>query len=234
MLPLIIIPTYNEAENLPRIVPAIFASYAGAHILVVDDSSPDGTGQLADRLSEEYSGRVFVLHRPAKSGLATAYLQGFAWGLEREYTHFLEMDADFSHDPKYLPAIFEAGEVHEVVIGSRNIPGGSTAGWSWKRNLISKGGSLYARLILWCPIRDLTGGFNLWSRHALEAIKLDSIISRGYSFQLEMKYIAYRRGLSFKEIPILFTDRKYGQSKMSGSIFREALINVWKLRFRTI
>ena len=229
--PLIVIPTYNEAENLPLLVPAIFEHAPAAHILVVDDNSPDGTARLARQLAEKHPGKVHLLERAGKGGLATAYIDGFRWGLARAYTHFLEMDADFSHDPRHLPEIFAAGREYDVVIGSRNIPGGAVVGWSALRNFISKGGSLYSRLILWCPIRDLTGGFNLWSRRALDTIDLGKIVSRGYSFQLEMKYRAYRKGLAIREVPITFPDRTRGKSKMSRRIFIEALLKVWSLRF---
>lgn len=228
---LVIIPTYNEAENLPRLLPALFAAAPEVSVLVVDDSSPDGTGRIARQLADGAPGRIFLLERPAKSGLASAYLQGFAWGMERQYSHFLEMDADFSHDPHHVPELLAAGARCDVVIGSRNIPGGAVTGWSALRNFISKGGSWYSRMILGCPIRDLTGGFNLWSRHALEAIGLDSVISRGYAFQVEMKYRACCKGLSWQEVPIVFRDRTCGKSKMSRKIFLEALFKVWRLRW---
>jgi dolichol-phosphate mannosyltransferase len=171
------------------------------------------------------------LNRPGKQGLAAAYLAAFAWGLSKGCNVFLEMDADFSHNPAYLPAMLAEIETHDVVIGSRNIQGGGVEGWTFLRNLISKGSSLYARAVLGCSIKDLTGGFNMWTKAALEKIGLENIISKGYSFQVEMKYRAFIVGCRIKEIPILFTDRKRGTSKMSRSIFFEAFINVWKIKF---
>lgn len=234
MKPLVIIPTYNEAENLPVLLPALFDAAPEVSVLVVDDGSPDGTAGVANRLATQFPGKVSVMTRARKSGLASAYLAGFAWGMERGFDHFLEMDADYSHDPKYVPELLKQAADHDVVIGSRNIPGGAVEGWGFLRNFISKGGSMYSRLILGCPIRDLTGGFNLWSKTALKTIGLDKIISRGYSFQVEMKYRAFRNGLRIKEIPITFVDRQRGKSKMSRRIFVEALLNIWKLRFMKI
>ena len=234
MKPLVIIPTYNEADNLPVLLPALFAAAPEVSVLVVDDGSPDGTAGVAHRLSSEFPGKVTVMTRACKSGLASAYLAGFAWGMARGFDHFLEMDADYSHDPKYVPELLRSATDYDVVIGSRNIPGGAVEGWGFLRNFISKGGSMYSRTILGCPIRDLTGGFNLWSKDALKTIGLAKIISRGYSFQVEMKYRAFRKGLRIKEIPILFVDRKRGKSKMSRRIFVEALLNIWKLRFMQI
>ena len=234
MKPLVIIPTYNEAENLPVLLPALFDAAPEVSVLVVDDGSPDGTEGVANRLAAQFPGKISVMTRARKSGLASAYLAGFAWGMSRGFDHFLEMDADYSHDPKYVPELLKQAADHDVVIGSRNIPGGAVEGWGFLRNFISKGGSMYSRLILGCPIRDLTGGFNLWSKTALKAIGLDKIISRGYSFQVEMKYRAFRKGLRIKEIPILFVDRQRGKSKMSRRIFVEALLNIWKLRFMKI
>ena len=228
---LIIIPTYNEALNLPRLLPLVFQNAPDVSVLIVDDSSPDGTAALVEQMATERPGKIYLLQRPAKSGLASAYLDGFAWGLARDFDYFLEMDADASHRPDDLPRLLDIAESCDVVIGSRNIPGGSVVGWSRLRNFISKGGSLYSRLVLHCPIRDLTGGFNLWSRHALETIGLDKIISRGYLFQIEMKYRAYRKGLAWKEVPITFLERALGNSKMSKRIFFEAFFKVWKLRF---
>jgi dolichol-phosphate mannosyltransferase len=170
------------------------------------------------------------LNRPEKQGLAQAYLAAFAWGLSRSYDAFLEMDADFSHNPRYIPQMLNALETHEVVIGSRNIKGGGTEGWPAWRNFVSKGGSLYARLVLGCPVYDLTGGFTMWRKSALQKIGLERIVSRGYAFQIEMKYRAWRAGCSIKEIPILFADRKFGDSKMSKKIFLEAFLAVWKIR----
>jgi dolichol-phosphate mannosyltransferase len=228
---LTIIPTYNEIDNIERFIKAVFCYIPqNAAILVVDDNSPDGTASAVEKIAEDYPDRLHILNRPEKQGLATAYLAGFSWGWNGPWDVFLEIDADFSHDPKYIPIMLDQIQTYEVVIGSRNIRGGSVEGWTFLRNAISKGGSLYSRLVLGCPICDLTGGFNMWRKSALEKINLSTIISRGYSFQIEMKYRAYRAGCSVKEIPIVFTNRKQGKSKMSKKIFFEALFNIWKIR----
>jgi len=228
---LTIIPTYNEIDNIEKFINTVFCYIPqDAAILVVDDNSPDGTARAVEKLSVDYPGRLHILNRPKKQGLAAAYLAGFSWGWNGPWDVFLEIDADFSHDPKYIPIMLEQIQTHDVVIGSRNIKGGGVEGWSFARNAISKGGSLYSRFVLGCPIRDLTGGFNMWRKSALEKINLSAIISQGYSFQIEMKYKAYRAGCSVKEIPIVFTDRKQGKSKMSKKIFFEALFNIWKIR----
>ena len=227
---LIITPTYNERYNLPLFVRATLEVAPRAHILVVDDNSPDGTGSIADGIAERDS-RVSVLHRAGKQGLGTAYLQGFAKGLAEGFDYFFEMDADLSHDPNYLPAFFRAFERGaDVVVGSRNIEGGGVEGWGLGRHVLSKGGSLYSRLILGVGVRDLTTGYKAYTRRALETIDLPSVESNGYSFQIEMTYRALRRGLSVVEVPIVFVDRRAGESKMSRRIFAEAIGMVWKLR----
>ncbi len=231
---LIITPTYNEAENLPRFVDAVRAALPHADLLVVDDGSPDGTGRIADEIAANDSG-VHVTHRPGKLGLGTAYVGGFQKGLAEGYDRFFEMDADLSHDASHLPAFVAAlDEGHDVVIGSRNIPGGGVEGWGLGRNFISKGGSLYARTILGLPVRDLTSGYKAFSRRALEAIDLGSVHSNGYSFQIEMTYRAARKGMRVKEVPIVFVDRTAGHSKMSRKIFLEAVSMVWKLRVEAL
>ena len=228
---LIAVPTYNEAPNIERFITAVFEHIPNdAEVLVIDDNSPDGTAALVEALIARYSERLHILNRPEKQGLAQAYLAAFDWGLSRDYEIFLEMDADFSHNPVYIPEMLKQIQTHDAVIGSRNIKGGGVEGWSAWRNLVSKGGSLYSRIILGCPIRDLTGGFNMWRKSALGKIGLGNIISRGYSFQIEMKYRAFCSGCSIKEIPILFADRKLGKSKMSKGIFIEALLNIWKIK----
>jgi dolichol-phosphate mannosyltransferase len=228
---LTIVPTYNEIDNIERFIKAVFSYIPqDAAILVVDDNSPDGTARAVEKLSAGFPERLHILNRPEKQGLAAAYLAGFSHVWSDPWDVFLEIDADFSHDPKYIPVMLEQIQMHDVVIGSRNIKGGGVEGWSFARNAISKGGSLYSRFVLGCPIRDLTGGFNMWRKSALEKINLPSIISKGYSFQIEMKYKAYRAGCSVKEIPIVFIDRKHGKSKMSKKIFFEALFNIWKIR----
>jgi len=229
---LIVTPTYNERDNLREFVRATLNTVPGAHLLVVDDASPDGTGQLADELAAE-DNRVHVLHRDAKRGLGTAYVEGFGWGIERGYTHFFEMDADLSHDPHHLPAFFDAfARGADVVVGSRNIPGGRVEGWGAGRHLLSKGGSLYSRLILGVDVSDLTTGYKAYSLRALEAIKLSSVRSNGYSFQVETTYRAILAGLNVREVPIVFVDRRAGHSKMSRKIFAEAVWMVVKLRWR--
>jgi dolichol-phosphate mannosyltransferase len=228
--PLVILPTYNERKNLEPLAEAIFKT-GPFHILVVDDNSPDGTGALADRLALRYPDRFFVLHRPAKEGLGRAYLAGFAWGLDHDYSLLFEMDADFSHDPRHLPQFLNcicAGA--DVVLGSRYIARGGTRNWSLVRRFISRGGSLYAQLILGLPVQDLTSGFKCFRRTALEAIDLDSIHSNGYGFQIEVTYRCYKHGLRIVETPIIFVDRRVGQSKMSRNIVVEAMWMVWKLR----
>ena len=228
---LVMVPTYNESLNIEAFLQAVFEHIPhDADVLVIDDNSPDGTARLVEAAAARYPGRLYLLNRPDKGGLAQAYLAAFDWGLPRDYDVFLEIDADFSHNPAYIPGMIEAIQDHDVVIGSRNIRGGGVEGWPFFRQLISKGGSWYSRVILGCPVRDLTGGFNMWRKSALEKIGLCSIISKGYSFQIEMKYRAYVAGCSIEEIPILFSERKRGTSKMSKEIFLEALAAVWKMK----
>jgi dolichol-phosphate mannosyltransferase len=227
---LVIIPTYNERDNLGPITAAVLAAEPRVDILVVDDNSPDGTGQLADQLASREP-RIRVLHREKKEGLGRAYLHAFRWALEQGYAHVLEMDADFSHDPKYLHVLLDAAEGGaDLVLGSRYVEGGGTVNWGLLRRLISRGGSLYARSILGVSIRDLTGGFKCFSRRVLEGIDLDQVMSTGYGFQIELTYRALKKGFTVKEVPIVFEDRRVGQSKMSRKIFLEAMTVVWKLR----
>ncbi len=228
---LIVIPTYNEIENIEPLIKKIneVLNADFFSILVVDDSSTDKTADKIEELKGYYS-NLFLLKRPSKLGLASAYIDGFKFGIEKGFDCFVELDADFSHDPKYLPLMFEYLNDFDVVIGSRNIKGGYSVGWSFLRTLISKGGSLYSRLVLGVPIHDLTGGFNGWKKEILDKIDLNSIISKGYSFQVEMKYKAFKNNAKIKEFPIVFEDRKFGKSKMSKAIFFEALLNVIKIR----
>lgn len=227
---LIILPTYNEKDNLPALVEEIL-SRGPYDILVVDDNSPDGTGELADRLAQARPGRVFVMHREQKQGLGRAYSAGFKWGLARNYDVIFEMDADFSHDPAHLAQFMrEIGNGADLVLGSRNIKGGGTRNWSLLRKLISRGGSLYAQAILFSPYRDLTSGFKAFRRDVLESLDLDNIHSNGYSFQIEVTHRAYQMGFRIKETPITFVDRKVGQSKMNGKIVLEAMGVVWRIR----
>ena len=230
MRSLIVIPTYNEVENLEPLTTRVLAAVpADVEILVVDDGSPDGTGKLADRLASAQP-RIHVLHRQGKLGLGTAYVRGFQWGLEQGFEAIIEMDADFSHDPKYLPIMLKTLEEKDVAIGSRYVPGGGTVNWGLGRKILSRGGSIYSRLILGAPIRDFTGGFNGWRRKVLEGIDLPTVRSDGYSFQIELKFRAFRKGFSLQEFPIVFEDRKVGQSKMSRRIVFEALRKVWQFR----
>ncbi len=229
MKSLVIIPTYNEKDNILRIIPEVLARSAELHILVVDDNSPDGTGVLVKTLSDQ-NPRVHLLSRPGKQGLGKAYLAGFAWGLARGYEALIEMDADFSHRPLDLSNLLKALETHDFVVGSRYVPGGQTVNWGLMRKLISRGGSLYSRFILGFPLKDWTGGFNAWKPHVLQAIGLDQVMSNGYSFQIELKYKALKKGFQSVEVPILFEDRRVGQSKMSLKIVLEAFYRVWLIR----
>lgn len=227
---LVVTPTYNEADNLEAFVRALFEAVPSAHVLVVDDGSPDGTGKIADRLAGSDE-RVRALHRGGKLGIGTAYLDGFRFGLREGYDVLVQMDTDLSHDPAHLPAMLRAIEDGaDVVLGSRNIDGGGVRGWGLGRHVLSKGGSLYSRTILGLSIRDLTSGYKAFRREVLEAIDLGSVRSEGYSFQIEMTWRALRAGFSVVEVPIVFVDRRAGESKMSRQIFLEAVAMVWKLR----
>ena len=227
---LVIVPTFNERDNLPRKIPQVLGQDERIDVLVVDDSSPDGTGEVADELAAE-SERVNVLHRPNKDGLGPAYLAGFSWGLARDYDLLVEMDADISHPPETLPSLIAAADDHDFVIGSRYVNGQVTvSNWPMSRLLISYFGSWYARTITRMPVRDATGGFNVWRRRVLESVGLDRVQSNGYAFQIELKFRAYQAGFSFVEVPILFTERDSGESKMSKKIMREAIWRVWWLK----
>lgn len=230
---LVIIPTYNERTNLPLLVPAVLAQDPRLEILVVDDNSPDGTGALADELARREP-RVHVLHRPAKAGLGKAYLAGFRWALERGYDFVFEMDADFSHDPKYLPDFLREIQDADLVVGSRYKTGVNVVNWPLSRLLLSVGANRYARCVTGLPLTDSTGGFKCFRRAVLEAIPLDRVKSNGYAFQIEMSFRAWRKGFRIKEIPIVFTDRVEGQSKMNKRIVREAIWMVWWLRLRAL
>jgi len=227
---LVLLPTYNEKENLERIIPLILAQDDRIFILVVDDNSPDGTGQIADRISSE-NPRVMVLHREKKSGLGQAYIAGFRWALEHDYDYIFEMDADFSHDPKFLPDFLKAVENADIVLGSRYISGVNVVNWPMGRLLLSYYANFYSRLVTGLPLKDATGGFKCFRRRVLEAIDLSEVRSNGYSFQIEMSYRAWKKGFTIKEIPIVFVDRTAGTSKMSKKIVREAVVMVWRLRF---
>jgi dolichol-phosphate mannosyltransferase len=230
---LVVIPTYNEAVNLPSIVPQILAQNPRLDVLIVDDNSPDGTGQLADEMAGADE-RVHVLHRPGKGGLGKAYLAGFRWALERDYEFVFEMDADFSHDPKFLCDFLRAAEGADLVIGSRYKTGVNVINWPISRLLLSLGANQYARWITGLPVMDSTGGFKCFRRRVLQAIDLDRVRSNGYSFQIEMSFRAWKKGFRLVEIPIVFTDRVEGQSKMNKRIVREAIWMVWWLRLKAM
>jgi dolichol-phosphate mannosyltransferase len=229
--PLIVVPTYNEAENVDELLDGIFEYVPHTHVLFVDDNSADGTPDKVRAHMERRPGKIHMIEREGKLGLGTAYIAGMRWALERDYESVQEMDADLSHDPRYLPQLFDFPEGVHVVIGSRYIPGGGTVNWGIGRKFISGFGNVYARTILGSPIRDLTGGFNNWHRQVLETISLDGIRSEGYAFQIEMKYRAARAGFKAHEVPIVFADRRVGQSKMSGGVAFEAMLRVWGMRF---
>ena len=228
----VLLPTYNEAENLERIVSAVLEQLpASRRVLIVDDNSPDGTGEIADRLAEGDES-VEVLHRERKEGLGPAYLAGFRVALTGGAERIIEMDADFSHDPAYLPALIGATERADLAIGSRYVPGGGITDWGPMRRFISRGGSAYARAALGLPVKDLTGGFKCFRRIVLETINLDTIEARGYAFQVETTYRAIKAGFRVVEVPIVFKDRTDGTSKMSKSIVAEAMWRVPAMRFR--
>jgi dolichol-phosphate mannosyltransferase len=228
----LILPTYNEAENIEDFVAAVLPVLpASAQILIVDDGSPDGTGEIADRLAAEEP-RIGVLHRPHKEGLGPAYIAGFRHALEQGAQLLLEMDSDFSHDPSYLPAMLAAMDDADLAIGSRYVAGGGVADWGVVRRAISRGGSAYSRVVLGLDICDLTAGFKCFRREVLEAIDLDSIESKGYAFQVEITYRTVQRGFKVVEVPIVFRDREKGTSKIDRSVIREALWRVPLLRLR--
>jgi len=230
MKTLIIIPTYNELENLRPLLEGVFSYAPETNILIVDDNSPDGTGKLADEMSEKDS-RVKVMHRAGKLGLGTAYIAGFKYAIDKGYDAAFEMDADFSHDPKYLPDFLKAIENADLVIGSRYIKGGSTPNWKLMRRIISGGGNIYTRIILGIPVHDCTAGFRCYRREVLENIDPDSVQAQGYAFQVEMAYRVYKKGYMIVETPIVFMDRRVGSSKMSGNIFIEGFTSVLRMRF---
>ena len=229
---MVLVPTYDERDNVEPIVAAVLTQPGDFHVCVVDDASPDGTGEIASRLAAA-DPRVHVLHRPGKQGLGRAYVDGFRWALAHphRFTHVLQMDADFSHDPSYLPRLYALcrGEA-DVAVGSRWVEGGGVRGWPLHRRLISRAGSLYARTVLGVPLRDLTAGFKCWRREALEAIDLDGVAATGYAFQIEMTFRALQHGFRVVEHPIVFPDRERGTSKMSMAIFGEAALAVLRLR----
>ncbi len=228
----IVVPTYNEAENLPKLVSALFhLPIEGLHLLIVDDNSPDGSGALAEELAQERAGRMRVLHRPGKMGLGTAYIQGFRAALENGAQAVGQMDADFSHPLDKIPELYAALETYDVALGSRYVPGGRLdENWPRWRKALSAFGNFYARAILRLPVHDVTGGFRIWRRVVLQTMPLERVRSNGYAFQVEMIYLAYKLGFTFTEIPFYFADRQWGHSKMSFDIQREAAIRVWQIK----
>jgi dolichol-phosphate mannosyltransferase len=233
---LVIIPTYNEKENIERIIRKVFSLEKEFNVLVVEDNSPDGTASIVKELMKEFDKRLFIMERKGKLGLGTAYIEGFKWGLDHEYEYIFEMDADFSHNPDDLNRLYEAAAKGgaDVVIGSRYIRGVNVVNWPMGRVLMSYYASTYVRMVTGLKIMDTTAGFMCWTRRVLETIDLDSIKFVGYAFQIEMKYTAHKLGFNIVEVPIIFTDRTEGTSKMNKSIFREAIFGVLDLRFRNI
>jgi dolichol-phosphate mannosyltransferase len=232
---LVIIPTYNELENIEPIVDRVRASAPAADILVVDDSSPDGTGRLADALAERHT-NVHVLHRGVKNGLGAAYLEAFTWGLSRGYDQLVQLDADGSHLPEQLPRLLAAANTADVVMGSRWVPGGEVENWPWHRRMLSRGGSVYSRILLRLRQGDVTGGYRVYTAHALERMQLSKVESLGYCFQIDMLLHAVRAGLRVVEVPITFVERTHGTSKMSGGIVLEAMarVTLWGLTGRGV
>jgi dolichol-phosphate mannosyltransferase len=231
MRTLVCIPTYNEKENIRRIIPAIHEEVPEVDILVIDDGSPDGTGEIVEEMAED-DDRIHILHRTEKAGLGPAYIAGFRWALDRGYEGIVEMDADFSHQPEYLPKMLEQLEHFDVVVGSRYVAGGGTKDWGALRKFVSRAGGTYARWILGFDVQDPTAGFVAWNREVLEAIDLEAVEGSGYVFQIELKYRAVQAGYEIVEVPIVFPDRQVGESKMTADIAMEALTEVWKIRFR--
>lgn len=231
MKKLVIIPTYNEKENIEKIIRKVFSLPGDFNLLIVDDGSPDGTGDIIKSLQPEFPQKLHILERKGKLGLGTAYIAGFKWGLHNKYDYIFEMDADFSHNPDDLNRLFEATQQGaDVVIGSRYIRGGKVVNWPWDRIFISKGGAFYTKLITWMPVNDPTAGFVCYSSKVLSAIPLDEVHFIGYAFQIEMKYRAWKMGFKIKEVAITFVDRTEGVSKMSSGIIKEAITGVWKMR----
>lgn len=235
MKTLIIIPTYNELGNIGSLLKQIFLTTPKISVLIVDDNSPDKTGDFIDTLiqNKTYHNKLFVIHRSGKLGLGTAYIKGFQWAIEHNFDAVISMDADFSHDPKYLPTMIDELEKNDFVVASRYVKGGGVTGWSLIRKIISFGGSLYARIILMKNIHDFTGGFNGYKTKNLQKINYQDISSKGYVFQIEVKYRHLLKGLKVKEFPIIFANRVVGKSKISGNIFKEAVLKVLWLKLHT-
>ena len=232
---LVIIPTFNEKENINDILQAIFAQQKGFHVLVVDDNSPDGTASIVKSLFDTYPQQLFMLERPGKQGLGTAYIHGFRWAIEKGYHFIFEMDADFSHNPADLERLYEACKYDgaDVAVGSRYVPGGKIENWPSDRHIYSKGGALYTRILTGMPVKDPTAGFICYTSKVLETINLNAIQFIGYAFQIEMKFAAWKLGFTIKEIPIVFRDRKKGNSKMSKNILKEGVLGVMKIEWNS-
>lgn len=233
---LVIIPTYNEKENISNILHAIFNLNDGFHVLVIDDGSPDGTAQIVKELAPKFSDKLFIEERIGKLGLGTAYIHGFKWAIEKNYQFIFEIDADFSHNPNDLPRLYNAckNEGADVAVGSRYIKGGGVVNWPSNRIALSKGASLYTRMITWMPVKDPTAGFVCYKKEVLDTINLDEIRFVGYAFQIEMKFAAWKLGFKVKEVPIIFQDRTYGISKMNKGIVKEGILGVLKLRWNSM
>lgn len=228
---LVIIPTYNEKENIERIILKVLSLAGNYHVLVVDDGSPDGTGAIVKHIIEQHPEQVYILERKGKSGLGTAYIAGFQWALRRDYQYIFEMDADFSHNPDDLLRLHQACVAGaDLAIGSRYVSGGKVVNWPWDRKFISRGGAFYTKVITWMPVNDPTAGFICYKRDVLKALPLTQIQFIGYAFQIEMKYRAWKKGFKLVEVPITFEDRKEGTSKMTKGIVHEAMLGVWKMR----
>lgn len=232
---LVIIPTYNEKDNIAKILQAIFGLGGGFHVLVIDDGSPDGTAEIVRSMQSSFESSLFLQERSGKQGLGTAYIHGFKWALAHNYSFIFEMDADFSHSPNDLPRLHAACyyDGADVAIGSRYVKGGGVKNWPRNRIALSKGGSLYTRLILWMPVADQTAGFMCYRKEVLQTINLDEIRFVGYAFQIEMKYAAWKLGFKLKEVPIQFEDRQFGESKMNSGIIKEGVLGVLKLRWHS-
>ena len=233
---IVIIPTYNEKENITAILEAIFRLDQGFHVLVIDDSSPDGTAQIVRDLQSMYPGQLFLEERHGKLGLGTAYIHGFKWAVRNGYPFIFEMDADFSHNPNDLQRLYEACKFNgaDVAVGSRYVKGGGNVNWPKNRILLSRGGGFYTRLITWMPVQDPTAGFVCYRKEVLETINLDQIRFVGYAFQIEMKFAAWKLGFKIKEVPIIFEDRKFGVSKMNKGIVKEGILGVLNLRWQSL
>jgi dolichol-phosphate mannosyltransferase len=232
---LVIIPTFNEQENIQKIIDAVMNLQLGYHVLIIDDGSPDGTAETVISLMSKYAGNLFLEQRTGKLGLGTAYIRGFKWALEKEYRFIFEMDADFSHNPTDLERLYSTCKAGAgVAVGSRYVKGGAVANWPADRILLSKGASLYTRIITWMPVKDPTAGFVCYNKDVLEAMNLDGIKFVGYAFQIEMKFAAWKLGFKIVEVPITFVDREFGSSKMNKGIIKEGVLGVLKLRWHSI